>query len=144
MNSIKIKSLGSSEFCLPTQGSSSAAGWDLRVIQKQIFYPRDICKVPLGFATELPKDTYAMLTMRSGLASKGLTLVNAPGIIDADYRGEWTLLIYNIGVTAIVLIPGDRIAQAILHEVLPGRWEPGFRLPRTKRDKGGFGSTGNK
>ena len=142
MNTIKIKFLSKSEGILPYKGSEFSAGWDLRVTKRKILYPRHVHKIPLGFATEMPHNIYGSISIRSSLAAKGLILLNAPGIIDADFVGEWKLLVRHTGATSLVLLEGDRVAQVIFHRVLPIEWKTVKKLSDTKRGDGGFGSSG--
>jgi dUTP diphosphatase len=99
--------------------------------------------VPTGFALELPPGYEAQLRPRSGLALKsGVTLLNSPGTIDADYRGEVKVLLINLGTKPAIIRRGDRIAQLVVARVEHVRIEPADELGSTSRGHGGFGSTG--
>ncbi len=99
--------------------------------------------VPTGWAMELPPGFEAQVRPRSGLAWKtGLTVVNAPGTIDSDYRGEITVLLVNLGKDVVTVQPGDRVAQMIIAPVLQAQIEETGELSETQRGSGGFGHTG--
>jgi dUTP pyrophosphatase len=98
--------------------------------------------IPLGFKASLPEEWECQVRPRSGLALKhGLTVLNAPGTIDADYQGEWAVILHNTGHDLLSIRHGDRIAQLVLAPVYQLPWVPGKVVPRTERT-GGFGSTG--
>lgn len=99
--------------------------------------------VPTGLAVEVPSGYEIQVRPRSGFAfKKGLTVVNAPGTIDSDYRGEVMVLMINLGHESVTIAPGDRVAQFVLQQVETIAWEEAGELAATSRDAGGFGSTG--
>ena len=101
--------------------------------------------IPTGIAIALPIGFEAQIRPRSGLALKhGLTLVNSPGTIDADYRGEIQIIAINLGTTPVVIAPGQRIAQMIVQRVVRVSWRETDDLSATTRDSGGFGHTDEK
>jgi dUTP pyrophosphatase len=105
--------------------------------------PGRIALVGCGFAMALPDGCEAQVRPRSGLASKhGLTVVNSPGTIDADYRGEVKVALINLGSAPVLIERGMRIAQLVVAPVTRATWEPVDALPGTDRGSGGFGSTG--
>lgn len=143
---VKIKKLND-KTKIPTRGSSSAAGYDIyaNIDEPIIIEPGKNVKIPTGFATEMPEDTFGAIFPRSGLATKkGLRLSNSVAVIDADYRGEWIISIYNDSNEIQTIEPGERIAQLILMNYLPISFEEVENLNNTDRGSGGFGSTGMK
>jgi len=111
--------------------------------QKQLTLPhRSGAVIDAGFSMELPKGYRASITARSGLASKGLMIANAPGIIDSDYRGRVRVSVINVGKEIIVIKHGDRIAQMAIEPVYLFDFECVPQLEATERGEGGFGSTG--
>jgi dUTP pyrophosphatase len=105
--------------------------------------PGRIALVGCGFAMALPDGYEAQVRPRSGLASKhGLTVVNSPGTIDADYRGEVKVALINLGAAPVAIDRGMRIAQLVVAPVTHAEWQPVDTLPETERGSGGFGSTG--
>lgn len=130
---------------LPHYATALSAGCDLRAaIEGTItLEPLDRVAVPTGLCVALPPGTELQIRPRSGLAVRqGLTVLNAPGTIDADYRGEICVPLINLGREAVVIARGDRIAQAVLAPVVQIRWKVLAELDETERGKGGFGSTG--
>ena len=132
---------------LPPPGVASAwsAGADLRaaVTATVTLAPGDRVVVPTGIALEIPPGWEGQVRPRSGLASAhGVTVLNAPGTIDADYRGEIGVLLVNLGSAAFEVRRGDRIAQIVFAPVATAAWEEAAALEATDRDSGGFGSTG--
>jgi len=122
-----------------------AAGMDLvaAVLEDLVLSPGQRALVPTGIAIALPEGFEAQIRPRSGLALKsGITLVNTPGTIDADYRGEIRIILINHGHEAFVVRRGDRIAQMIVAPVCRVRWDVQAALPSTDRGSGGFGHTG--
>ena len=101
--------------------------------------------VPTGIAVAIPAGYEGQVRMRSGLAIRhGLTLLNGPGTIDSDYRGEIRLILANLGSEPVTISRGDRIAQLVIAPVARATFEPVDTLPETARDTGGFGSTGRE
>ena len=136
---------GSEDLPLPGYMTDHAAGMDLvaAVERELVLSPGQRALVPTGIAIALPEGFEAQLRPRSGLALKsGITLVNTPGTIDADYRGEIRIILINHGHEAFVVRRGDRIAQMIVAPVCRVRWDVQAALPSTDRGSGGFGHTG--
>lgn len=136
---------GSEDLPLPGYMTDHAAGMDLvaAVERELVLSPGQRALVPTGIAIALPEGFEAQIRPRSGLALKsGITLVNTPGTIDADYRGEIRVILINHGHEAFVVRRGDRIAQMIVAPVCRVRWDVQAALPSTDRGSGGFGHTG--
>lgn len=130
---------------LPRYMTPNAAGMDIRAALRQalIIEPNRILLVPTGFAIALPRGYEAQIRPRSGLAVRhGITVVNAPGTIDSDYRGEVKVGLINLGREPYTIQRGDRIAQMIIQRVYRVDICEVPELDRTERDSGGFGSTG--
>lgn len=130
---------------LPTYATAGAAGADLRAaISGSLFLePGMRAVIPCGFAMALPEGWEVQVRPRSGLAVKyGVTVLNGPGTIDADYRGEVQVPLINLGQERFEIQRGERIAQLVLAPVHQVRWEPVLELDSTERGTGGFGSTG--
>ncbi|MFC3230855.1 dUTP diphosphatase [Marinibaculum pumilum] len=130
---------------LPAYATAGAAGMDLMAaIDGPLSLPAGgRAMVPTGLAIALPDGFEAQVRPRSGLAARhGVTVLNAPGTIDADYRGEIKVLLVNLGEAAVELQPGDRIAQLVVAPVTRATWSEQDALPDTARGGGGFGSTG--
>ncbi|RWJ03426.1 dUTP diphosphatase [Mesorhizobium sp.] len=132
---------------VPVYGSDEAAGADLCAIEGVWLKPNEITLVKTGIAIELPKGVEAQVRPRSGLALRhGVTVVNAPGTIDSDYRGEIGVVLTLVGrgqFAGYKIEPGDRIAQLVIAPVLRAKFlATGGVLSETKRGAGGFGSTG--
>ena len=135
----------STDLPLPSYQSAHAAAMDLHAaVQEPLtIEPGHIALVGCGFAMALPDGYEAQVRPRSGLASKhGLTVVNSPGTIDADYRGEVKVALINLGAAPVVIDRGMRIAQLVVAPVTRAAWDPVEALPGTDRGSGGFGSTG--
>lgn len=130
---------------LPAYESANAAGMDLKaaVDSPLTIESGERGLVPTGLRIALPLGTEAQVRPRSGLALKhGITLLNAPGTIDADYRGEIKVILLNTGKDPFVIQRGDRIAQLVIAPVLQAEWQLTERLSETERGAGGFGHTG--
>lgn len=130
---------------LPSYETAGAAGCDLRAaIDAPITIPTGgWAVIPLGFAIALPEGFEAQVRPRSGLAAKhGVTVLNAPGTIDADYRGEVKVPLVNHGPEPFVVRRGDRVAQLVVAPVTQVSWAAAATLDDTPRGGGGFGSTG--
>lgn len=130
---------------LPAYETDDSAGMDLRaaVDEEVIVHPRQRKLIPTGIRIALPPGTEAQVRPRSGLAVRhGISMVNAPGTIDADYRGEIQVILINHGQEAFTIQRGDRIAQLIIAPVLHAEWDPVDDLDETRRGEGGFGHTG--
>lgn len=129
----------------PHRASAAAAGYDLRAwLQAPLtLQPGEWAKIGCGFSMALPSGYEAQVRPRSGLALKhGVTLLNSPGTIDADYRGEVSVILVNFGKTSFLVSPGMRIAQLVVASLCPVEWEPCVELETTQRGAGGFGSSG--
>lgn len=129
----------------PSYETDGAAGADLfaACAGDVVIAPGARAKVPTGVALALPEGVEAQIRPRSGLAWKhGVTLLNAPGTIDWDYRGEIAVILVNLGQDAITVTRGMRVAQLVLAPVTRGTWRPVDALDETDRGDGGFGSTG--
>ena len=130
---------------LPQYASAQAAGMDVAAAlsAETVLLPGTICLVPTGFAVALPEGFELQVRPRSGLAVKhGITVINAPGTIDADYRGEVKIGLINLGQQPFTLRRGDRIAQIILAPVCRADLQLAASLSPTARGSGGFGHTG--
>ncbi len=130
---------------LPRYMTEGSAGLDLAAAVEHavVLAPLERALVPAGFALALPAGFEAQIRPRSGLALKhGVTLVNSPGTIDADYRGEVQLAVINLGAEPVTIRHGDRIAQMVVRRVSRVSWEEVDELPVSVRDAGGFGHTG--
>ena len=132
---------------LPKYSTSGAAGCDLRAAIEAdvVLAPGARALIPTGIAIAIPPGYEGQVRMRSGLALKhGLTLLNAPGTIDSDYRGEIRVILANLGSEPATLKRGERIAQLVFAPVARARLERVSELPATERRDGGFGSTGKE
>ena len=129
----------------PTRGSEYAAGYDLYAATSYTIEvePHSTVKVGTGLAVELPENTFAAIFPRSGIASKrGLAPANKVGVCDADYRGEYMIMLHNHTNSVQTIEPGERIAQMILMPYIPMEFNEVDELSETVRGTGGFGSTG--
>lgn len=132
---------------LPSYESEYAAGMDIRAALEEpvILKPRERKLIPSGLKMALPKGYEAQMRPRSGLAYRhGITMLNTPGTIDADYRGELKMLAVNLGEEEFVINHGDRVAQMIIAPVIQADVHEVGDLSETERGDGGFGSTGVK
>ena len=142
---VKIQRVRKSQLLLPAYHSEHAAGFDL---QADLDVPLTLhsfsrVAIPTGIALEIPPGYEGQVRPRSGRAlEEGLTLVNSPGTIDADYRGEVKVILINLGDAAITINPGDRIAQVIIAPVARAELKEVDALDASPRGKGGFGHTG--
>ena len=130
---------------LPTYGSAEAAGADLYacIPESVTIHPGTAAFIPTGIALEVPKGCAGLIYARSGLACKrGLAPANKVGVVDSDYRGEITVVLYNHGAAAQTVENGERIAQFVITPVLTPGYEIAKELTDTDRNAGGFGSTG--
>ena len=144
MTKVLIKKLDSSVE-LPTYKTNGASGMDLMAfINKPIaLKPQNSCLVPTGISIAFPNEFEIQIRPRSGLAAKNnVSVLNTPGTIDSDYRGEIKVILYNHGNTDFLINNKDRIAQMILSPVIKMNLEETDTLPETVRGEGGFGSTG--
>nr|WP_249680820.1 dUTP diphosphatase [Roseococcus pinisoli] len=130
---------------LPTYATSGAAGMDLLAAKAMTVPAGGRALVPTGLCIALPEGYEMQVRPRSGLALKhGITLPNAPGTVDEDYRGEVGVILLNTGSEPFEIARGDRIAQAVFAPVTRAQWEEVVVLPETQRGGGGFGSTGRQ
>ena len=144
MEAIRVKKLREGAL-LPTYGTAQAAGADLYACLEAplTIAPGETAWVPTGLALEVPEGCAGLVYARSGLATKrGLAPANKVGVIDSDYRGEVTVVLYNHGSEAQTISSGERIAQLIITPVLTPAYTETDRLTETLRGTGGFGSTG--
>ncbi len=142
---IIVKTLLAEGARVPTYGSEEAAGADVRAFIKEpvTIPPGNRACIPLGLKVALPAGYEIDVRPRSGLAVKyGVTILNTPGTLDSDYRGENSVLLINFGTEPFVVNPGDRIGQWVLFKVERASFEEASALPDTKRGAGGWGSTG--
>ena len=144
---MKIKVINKSAHALPHYETIESAGMDLRAeIEEPVTIgPLERTIVPTGIFMELPLGVEAQIRPRSGLAAKkGITVLNAPGTIDADYRGEVGVILVNLSNEAFTIESGERIAQMVIAKHEQAQWEEVTELSTTDRGEGGFGSTGVK
>ena len=130
---------------LPTYKTSGSSGMDLvaYIKNKITINPGKTAMIPTGIAAAIPKNYEIQIRPRSGLALKNtISVLNTPGTIDSDYRGEIKIILINFSKKLFVVKSGDRIAQMILCPIAKGKLKEVIKLPRTIRGKGGFGSTG--
>lgn len=130
---------------LPAYETAGAAGMDLRAAEDMMLSPGARALVPTGLSIALPEGYEAQVRPRSGLAVKhGVTVLNAPGTIDCDYRGEVKVPLINHGQQEFVIVRGDRIAQMVIAPVTRIAWSEVDVLDQTVRGAGGFGSSGSR
>lgn len=144
---LKIKVINKGHQPLPAYATTQSAGMDLRAnIQKPItLRPMERKLIPTGLHIALPEGYEAQVRPRSGLALKhGLTVLNSPGTIDSDYRGEVMVLIINLSDTDFIVNDGERIAQMVIAKHEQGEWIKVEELDETERGEGGYGHTGVK
>ena len=130
---------------LPTYKTSGSSGMDLvaYIKNKITIDPGKTAIIPTGIAVAIPKNYEIQIRPRSGLAAKkGISVLNTPGTVDSDYRGEIIIILINLSKKSFVVKSGDRVAQMILCPVAKGKLQEVKNLPKTVRGKGGFGSTG--
>lgn len=148
MDRIEVKIINKSHHPLPEYATNEAAGMDVRAYLPDgsvTLAPLERCLIPTGLSIQLPRGYECQVRPRSGLALKnGISLVNSPGTIDADYRGEIGIIMINLGQEPFVVNDGDRIAQFVVKQYSRVEWVETKRLSETKREDGGFGHTGVK
>lgn len=135
------------ELPLPSYESSGAAGMDLRAAVESpvVLQPGERAAIPTGLTVALPQGYEGQVRPRSGFALRdGVTALNSPGTIDADYRGEVKVILINHGGKAVTIARGDRIAQLVVAPVVQAVWSEVDSLDATGRGEGGFGSTGTQ
>jgi dUTP pyrophosphatase len=144
---MKVKVVNRSPFSLPEYATPLSAGLDLKaaIDEPIVLEPLKRAIVPTGLFIALPEGFEAQIRPRSGLAAKhGITVLNSPGTIDADYRGELKVILVNLSDEAFTINPGERIAQMVVARFEQVEWELSDSLDETSRGEGGFGSTGRK
>jgi dUTP pyrophosphatase len=144
---MKVEIINNSNFELPAYQTELSAGLDLQANIDTSFElkPLERKLVPTGLHIALPAGTEAQVRPRSGLAyKKGITVLNAPGTIDADYRGDIGVILVNLSNETVTIEPGERIAQLVLAKYEQITWLETKELSETERGSGGFGSTGTK
>ncbi|MFN5224182.1 MAG: dUTP diphosphatase [Bacteroidota bacterium] len=145
--SIEVKIVNRSGHALPAYETAGAAGMDLRAVLETpvLLEPMERALIPTGLFIELPIGFEAQIRPRSGLAFKhGVTVLNSPGTIDADYRGEVKVLLVNLSSQAFTVNHGERVAQLVVASHAQVQWVAVDELNDTLRGAGGFGSTGHK
>ena len=144
---MKVKIVNTSKWPLPASATPASAGMDLRAnIDEPITLASlDRVLVPTGIRIALPVGYEAQIRPRSGMATKhGISVLNTPGTVDADFRGELKVTLVNLSRDPFTVNPGDRIAQMIVSRHERVEWEPSEVLDETERGEGGWGSTGLK
>ncbi len=142
---MKIEIINKSNNPLPEYATEQSAGLDLRAnIENTVtLKPLERKLIPTGLHLALPSGYEAQVRPRSGLAyKKGITVLNAPGTIDADYRGDVGVILINLSNEAVEIAPGERVAQLVVAEYTQATWVEVKELTETDRGSGGFGSTG--
>lgn len=143
MSTVRVQVTVSEEGFLPDHATPGSAGMDLRASEDALLQPGEVRAVGTGIRIAVPEGYEAQVRPRSGLALKhGISIPNAPGTIDSDYRGEVRVILINLGNEAFAIRRGDRIAQLVVAPVVRAEWECVHELPETVRGEGGFGSTG--
>ena len=144
---MKVQIVNKSSYEAPFYATANSAGMDLKAnINEPItLEPLQRAMVPTGLYIALPEGTEAQIRPRSGLAAKhGITVLNTPGTIDADYRGEIKVILVNLSNEPFIINPGERIAQMVVARYEKVEWDIVDELDTTERGTGGFGSTGTK
>ncbi|MCH1417813.1 MAG: dUTP diphosphatase [Flavobacteriaceae bacterium] len=144
---MQLPVINDSPYDLPAYATVSSAGLDLKAVLDQpiSLQPLERKIIGTGLKIALPEGHEAQVRPRSGLAAKyGITVLNAPGTIDADYRGEIGVILVNLSNEAVEIAPGERIAQLVVAQYTQVDWELVSTLDTTARGEGGFGSTGKK
>ena len=147
MATVPIRVVNRSPYPLPEYATSGSSGMDIRAhLEGPLrLRPLERMLVPTGLFMELPEGYEAQVRPRSGMAIRqGITCLNTPGTIDADYRGEIKVILINLSDTEQVIEPGDRIAQMIVQPVDKAVWLPAAEISVTARNEGGFGHTGKQ
>ena len=142
---MKVKIVNKSSFDTPFYATEKSAGMDIKanIEEPIVLRPLQRAMVPTGLYIALPEGTEAQIRPRSGLAAKhGITVLNTPGTIDADYRGEIKVILVNLSNDDFTINPGERIAQMVVARYEQVEWDAVEVLDDTERGTGGFGSTG--
>ena len=144
---LKVKIINRSRFDLPRYATPLSAGMDVRanIDEAVVLRPLERAMIPTGLSIELPEGYEMQIRPRSGLAAKhGITVLNSPGTIDADYRGEIRVILVNLSNEEFRIEAGERIAQMVVARHEQVEWELTEELAESERGEGGFGSTGKK
>ncbi|MBR5135920.1 MAG: dUTP diphosphatase [Rikenellaceae bacterium] len=144
---MKVKVINRSRFDLPRYATPLSAGMDVRanIDEAVVLRPLERAMIPTGLSIELPEGYEMQIRPRSGLAAKhGITVLNSPGTIDADYRGEIRVILVNLSNEEFRIEAGERIAQMVVARHEQVEWEMTEELAESERGEGGFGSTGKK
>ncbi len=144
---MKVRIINRSSFPLPEYATVNSAGMDVRanISEAVALRPLERAMIPTGLYMAIPSGYECQVRPRSGLAAKhGISVLNAPGTIDADYRGEVKVILVNLSNETFVIEPGERIAQIVVARHESVEWESVEVLDETSRGEGGFGSTGTK
>lgn len=147
MDPVTVKIINHSPYPLPEYATPSSAGLDLKayITEPITLAPLERCAIPTGIQIALPEGYEAQIRPRSGLALKhGITLMNTPGTIDADYRGEIAAIVANLSSQPYTIEPGERICQMVIARYSQVTWVEVTELSDTSRGQGGFGSTGSR
>ena len=142
---IKVPIINNSHYDLPSYSTKQSSGLDLRanILEKIILAPFDRKLIPTGLSISIPEGYEAQVRPRSGLSIKnGITVLNSPGTIDSDYRGDIGVILINLSKESYIIKPGDRIAQIVFSKYEKIEWGIVSDLPNSNRGKSGFGSTG--
>lgn len=145
METIKVKIINRSHHPLPEYATPGSAGMDVRAFLKEpvTLGPLERALIPTGLCMQLPHGYECQIRPRSGLAIKhGISLVNTPGTVDADYRGEIGVIVINLSNEPFTINDGERICQMVIKEYTRVDWEPVDRIDETERGHGAFGHTG--
>lgn len=144
---LNVQIINKSKHPLPAYATELSAGMDIRanLDKSMVLAPMQRCLVPTGLYIALPAGFEAQIRPRSGLAlKKGITVLNSPGTIDADYRGEICIILVNLSADEFVIEDGERIAQMVIARHEQAVWQQVNVLDETERGAGGFGHTGKK
>ena len=142
---MKVKVINRSDNALPAYETSASAGMDVRAANEEdiVLKPMERKLIPTGLFLEIPEGFECQVRSRSGLALKsGISVLNAPGTVDADYRGEVGVILINLSQEDFVVKKGDRVAQLVFARCEQANWEETENLSDSHRGTGGFGSTG--
>ncbi len=146
MEKVDVKIINKSHHPLPDYGTTEAAGMDVRAYLPEgsvILHPGERCLIGTGLYMQLPSGYECQIRPRSGLAlHNGITVLNSPGTVDADYRGEIKIILVNFGQEDFEIKDGERIAQMVIKQYSHVKWVEVHELDRTKREFGSFGHTG--
>ena len=142
---IKLPIINNSHYDLPSYSTKQSSGLDLRanILEEIILAPFDRKLIPTGLSISIPEGYEAQVRPRSGLSIKnGITVLNSPGTIDSDYRGDIGVILINLSKESYTIKPGDRVAQIVFSKYEKIEWGIVSDLPNSNRGKSGFGSTG--